>query len=1790
MFFFWFQTKDLDNYKDLRPAISLRDPRMVRLFVNSFLFQLVNPVLLPSPVLARQIHVILFRWSNNGIFLISSLMGWMMGQLIFTSLSRLFIARIERDSPMVHLFFKRGIHATFSIITLFHVICCLGRAPIPFCTKKYNNDFLEKDLEFQNIKNTDIIWWIFKPWPVSFFDLERSNQPTRFKRISRINGNSFVKTKVSNYFFGKCLTDGKQRLCFAALPGLSILDNEIEESLEKEKYGVSIARSSPYQDWIFDELAKAESLTKELKDRIDLLDAGSTFWNAMEKETNLAIAESSTRLPKVYDPFLAKFSGIKIQIPETSFAADELNPATEEKTEFLDEIESIVTIESSVDTDERIEDWISGNNTQSKHMKTAPLPWDELPKRTQRLFHFMANDRFLSQSNIPDIVNEIENSYRVDIIWEDIFDLDPLERTLFFTYLQEDYCSFNKLNLYNILSVNGEKLSQDPRYQVCSIHEVEDLEKVLVHYTQTIFESKYELPGIDSDIRYRKLKNLGITFGNTKRKTTKIVKRFERVPDFRRRIVKGSLRSKRRKIPLWRFLEDKVHSPFFLRFLEVPNLIKISGLKLFFRPNYEKTFIKLERRTLESKKSRLVSKTKKLMEFQNNSPSMIAARMDIAPIHSGRGLLLVFQAILRKYFTMPLAIICKNIVRSLLRQDSEWDIDWMEWSRETYINCTYDGEEYSQIRFPGRWLKEGLQIKILYPFELKPWHTYDKKKQSIVREGENLKPSQNPLSKKADGFIQVQGRPPFSYLTAWGFQVEVPFGKLKKQSSFWKPIRKKLFRIFQKNFMWRVRQFFRLYTKLNLSVIPKSGEIFDSMREIGIVSNNSSFKRIKTFDKENLNFNSDRETFQIEFENSIESKWNFGESGSTFFLLPSQFGREFLGFKEIHLQLRLSLTKVTEHFFEISSKVCRITQRALVHYLTQLFVLQRQLIRTAKSNVVNNFRGEYSGVFLHETKGLVSRTNRFQSISQAYIYDKLWSTSIDGISYLNLLLTKNPESDVHTAKTKNNRDQGQKTETFQSIQPSDYNEYVDINPTNQSFLSCFMNENIIKYGEGWGFPKQLSALDLNNWNNWIDSFSRYNLPLEVWDSVASQKWKLHLFNSDEFYSTETEVPKKKNTSSEQEEIQSYSIYVKNPLLKDRINNYNKRVKYSYLLNSFTDYLRDGHTHQFSTQQDLLILKRTFESKKLTDRFYNLFNENEIDFFGGIYLELVEFSLDFMNISDIEDIGDFANISNNYHIPDTGEIPDIDSINNTEEISDTQDILINTQDLSPHREILFADPEGFPDLDDLDDIPNVEDIPGIILYPDIENPPNIDDDRDIDIDDDRDIDIDDDRDIDIDDDRDIEADVDIRSGPGIEDGRDIEDCQNIGNGLDLENLPYIDDFSDIDDFIDSEKISNFNELAYVDQFYQKKIESEIKINSIFDLKFLIIPHYTSLKNFFKKKIESSLVFSSAKKGDTHNKMSNDSELISNNSEIKPTNTELTVKNRELTSNDLELTLKNIELTLNKKELVSNHFHFYKKFKDTLKNKYKISLKERESLNYISRWKWKSKALEEKLENLRSFIVLVDVLENDQEIIAFCSNTGIKSDLLNLFLHKNRRNITEKLSYFCAHRLVPISKEPSFMYRTINLLCKLNQKFTTRVKKQLPNHQINNESIPSLSFIATEKIKRIKQKIEEIEEQYGCYNVEDLLLSGRRRELRFLQSVGDINALESESEEEISDLFTEIEQSCENETYGPSDIGKMKRFLWPSYRLEELACIGRFCFNISNGSYFTALKLRIYPTTL
>ena len=39
-----------------------------------------------------------------------------------------------------------------------------------------------------------------------------------------------------------------------------------------------------------------------------------------------------------------------------------------------------------------------------------------------------------------------------------------------------------------------------------------------------------------------------------------------------------------------------------------------------------------------------------------------------------------------------------------------------------HVKCTYNGVQLSKKEFLKNWLTNGIQIKILFPFRLKPWH------------------------------------------------------------------------------------------------------------------------------------------------------------------------------------------------------------------------------------------------------------------------------------------------------------------------------------------------------------------------------------------------------------------------------------------------------------------------------------------------------------------------------------------------------------------------------------------------------------------------------------------------------------------------------------------------------------------------------------------------------------------------------------------------------------------------------------------------------------------------------------------------------------------------------------------------------------------------------------------------------------------------------------------------------------------------------------------------------------
>nr|YP_010266434.1 hypothetical chloroplast RF19 [Xylosma congesta]UIE10236.1 hypothetical chloroplast RF19 [Xylosma congesta] len=310
----------------------------------------------------------------------------------------------------------------------------------------------------------------------------------------------------------------------------------------------------------------------------------------------------------------------------------------------------------------------------------------------------------------------------------------------------------------------------------------------------------------DHEIRSRKAKRVVIftdnqenpdpdTYNNSKIKDTTnfdqtgevALIRYSQQSDFRRDIIKGSMRTQRRKVAIWKLFQANLNSPLFLdridKFIffafDTSELMKIMFINWMCK-NAEFTISDstyTEEKTKESdKKEKEEGKNKREEDKREEK-----VRIEIAETWDSlifaqaiRGCILVIQSILRKYILLPSLIIAKNIIRMLLFQIPEWSEDLKDWNREMHVKCTYNGVQLSETEFPKNWLTDGIQIKILFPFRLQPWHRSKLKL-----------PYKDPIKKKRQ-------KNDFCFLTVWGMEAEFPFGSPRKGLSLFEPIFKKL--------------------------------------------------------------------------------------------------------------------------------------------------------------------------------------------------------------------------------------------------------------------------------------------------------------------------------------------------------------------------------------------------------------------------------------------------------------------------------------------------------------------------------------------------------------------------------------------------------------------------------------------------------------------------------------------------------------------------------------------------------------------------------------------------------------------------------------------------------------------------------------------------------------------------------------------------------------------------------------------------------------------------------------
>nr|QVL26087.1 hypothetical protein RF1 [Macbridea alba] len=602
----------------------------------------------------------------------------------------------------------------------------------------------------QKTENKELIKKILdKPLVTILFDSKRWNRPFRYIKNKRFD--KAVRNEMSQYFFDICQSDGKEKISFTYLPSLSIF----LEMIKKRIFPPTIEKFSfneLYNPWIYTNNQKEKHWNKEFLNRIKALDKENIHFNILETRTRLCNDYSTKEyLPKRYDPFLnGSYRKTIHKHP---------SPSTLKKTlieSFIDQF-GINRIHSI---------FFSDTDYQEFEQKINRVEKNSLSTEISHFFTFIC--KLVKESGSTNL-----NSRSPSLFSEG--KRDSKKETKNFNYL----FNLNKI----VTDPNGQKINiKSIRIKEINKKLPRRSYKLITDLEQQSREYKEDIP-IGHQIRSRKV-NRVVIFTATKQTTDANSKvpnevaliNYSQQSDFRRGIIKGSMRAQRRKVIIFELCQANVHSPLFLERLQKspPFSFDIPGLiKLIFKNELDKgEAFKIVEYTKEQTKREEKEETNKRKE---KARIRVAESWNRLPFAQGiRGCVLLAQSIFRKYILLPSLIIAKNIGRILLFQPPEWSEDFQEWNKEIHIKCTYNGSPLSETEFPKNWFTDGIQIKILFPFCLKP------------SQKSKLRSSKKDLIKKK------KEKGDSCFLTVWGMETEVPFCSPPKKPSFFKPILKEL--------------------------------------------------------------------------------------------------------------------------------------------------------------------------------------------------------------------------------------------------------------------------------------------------------------------------------------------------------------------------------------------------------------------------------------------------------------------------------------------------------------------------------------------------------------------------------------------------------------------------------------------------------------------------------------------------------------------------------------------------------------------------------------------------------------------------------------------------------------------------------------------------------------------------------------------------------------------------------------------------------------------------------------
>nr|YP_009374642.1 hypothetical chloroplast RF1 [Linochilus tenuifolius]ARH04528.1 hypothetical chloroplast RF1 [Linochilus tenuifolius] len=1128
---------------------SMRNLSIQCVFLNNLIFQLFNHFILPSSMLARLVNIFMFRCNSKMLFVTSSFVGWIIGHILFMKWIGLLLVWI-RQNRYIRKYIRSNKYLVselknsmsmaviFSIFLFLTCVYYLGRIPSPIFSKKLNKlDKMEEEEEFDNNRRVDYMYgnqenlkfkileknkkdeeksfFLFeKPLLTFFFDYNRWNRPLRYIRKRNQNFKGSVRREASQYFFYTCQSDGKQRISFTYPPSLSTFGEMIARRISLSTLE-KLSADELYNEWLYTNKEKNNNLNNEFINRIETLETVFLSLNILETKTRLYNAETKNK-----KNFLVKLCNTE---PKNK------NCLVKMYDPFLNgmyrgRIKKLFS--SSIINETSIENCTETSELNQIHDILLPYP------------------------NSPEYEQKIERSEKKQVKIDSNNRLKfSLNAILTNPKREKKSIGINKI---------GKK---PPRWSYKLINELEQ------HFKKRRKEQGI-MQGLDHQLRTRRFKRIAFltrsrrSFKKSHFKNYNLYTKFNRdsgfisyleEPDFRRAAIKGSMRVQRRKMVIWGPSQGNPHSPLFLEKMEDFPFPISNLMKLFFNI-----------RDWLGKKSEFEILDQQFQIKKNNQEDAMEFWDNIPYAQKTRSLLLLAQSIFRRYIKLPLFIIVKNIGRILLRQSPEWYEDFQDWNREIYLKCSYNGLQFSKTEFPKNWLREGFQIKILYPFHLKPWH------RSKLRLSDSDR-------KQQDYFDSC-------FLTVLGMETEYPFGPPRKTPSFFEPILKDIdYKVEIRKFNFRVRRVLKKITKKQTKAvlfvkqirkellkgtkiplfIPR--EIYESSQtqteNDSIISNKIIHESLSQNratgwtnylqTKEEMKHRIDRtNTIRNQIEKMKKNKKNNGESPPKIWKLLKR--------KNIELLIQFCIEKIYIDIF-----LCIINMRRITLYL-----------------------------FMESTKKIVEKyiDNNKRNQDQ----ERINKTKQNQIDFISPMTIKKIFDNLRNSKRKSHiffylSDLSQKY-VFLKLSQTQAINFNKVRSILQYNGPSFFLKNEIKdfFGRQGIFDSEirhnkLPNYGMNPWKNWLRGHYQYDLSQITWSRLVPQKWRNGINTSQnndlkKWYSYE------KDPFFDYKKKQNLKVY----LLSNKEDNFEKNYRY--------DLLSYKYIHS-ETKKKSCIYRTSFERNK-----------------------------------------------------------------------------------------------------------------------------------------------------------------------------------------------------------------------------------------------------------------------------------------------------------------------------------------------------------------------------------------------------------------------------------------------------------------------------------------------------------------------------------------------------------------------------------------------------------------